>query len=135
MLASSTAFTDFAFVVLGGALAGVIGILTSGYTQRKNGRSQMISEVGMIMTLPKDGKLHAKGLGMIQTAIWKARPFLSKKGFAECLEILEELRKVDRDELTESKEVSFTWSRMNAGQTVDDRLRGFVERFSEAVKR
>lgn len=135
IIACISGFLNVILVVLGGILAGLVGIWTSDYTRKRQAISQMIAEVNMLMTLPKDMQLHSAGERLLQIAIWRGRPFLSDEAFRGCLGILADYQKIDPYELAQQKEASFIWSRSNGGRTIEDRLAEIVDRLAEAIRK
>lgn len=134
MIASSSPFFDMLLVVLGGLLAGVIGILASEHGRRRHARDQFLSDIGRIMTIQKDTKFHALSAEVLRDSLWQVRPYINAKRFSECLGILREYESINYYEMAEHKEAAFVWSRSNNGKTIDDRLSEYIDRFAKGIK-
>ena len=134
MLACVSPFLTTILVVLGGFLAGVVGIVANNYGRKRHAMEQFLSDIGKIMLIPKDTKCHDLTIGILRDSLWRVRPYLSADKFAGCLNVLADYEKVNYYELAEYKEAATIWTRSNNGKTINDRLTEYLDRFSQEIQ-
>jgi|688.fasta_scaffold110867_2 hypothetical protein len=134
MLASTSPFLDTILVVLGGFLAGVVGIVANSYGRKRQAVEQFLSDIGRIMTIHKDTNFHTLSTEVLRESLWRVRPYLNAKKFTGCMNILADYQKINYYELAEQKEAALVWSLANDGKSIDDRITEYLDRFAKEIE-